>query len=50
MDWVAALIIFLLTATLIAFFHGVFTYPYGWLILIALLIARLTALKNKKLN
>lgn len=50
MDWIAALIIFLLTATLIAFFYDVFAYPYGWLILIVLLIARLTTLKNKKAN
>jgi len=48
MDWVAALIILLLAATLLAFFNGVFPYPYGWLILLALLIARLTSLYTKK--
>jgi hypothetical protein len=48
MDWIATLIIILLATTLLAFFYGAFAYPYGWLILIALLVARLSSKPIKK--
>ncbi len=40
MDWITAILIALLLATLIAYFSGVFPYPFGWLILMAVLIGR----------
>ncbi len=46
-DWVAALIVTLLIGTLLAFFAGVFPYPYGVLVLAALLVFRLTAIQKK---
>jgi len=42
-DWITALLIVLLIATLIAFFTGVLPYPVGWIVLAALLVFRLTA-------
>ena len=47
MDWVSALIIGLLASTLLAYFYGVFHYPYGVLILLAMLASRILFLKNK---
>ena len=47
-DWIAALLIIVLIGTLIAFFTGVFPYPYGWIILSALLVFRLTTVRNKE--
>ncbi len=41
LDWITAVIVTLLIATLLAFFSGVFPYPYGWLVLVALLVFRL---------
>ncbi len=41
LDWITALIVTLLIATLLAFFSGIFPYPYGWLVLAALLLFRL---------
>ncbi len=46
-DWIAAIIVVLLMATLAAFFTGIFPYPYGWIVLIALLVFRLTAIQQK---
>jgi len=43
LDWISVLLIFVLMATLIAFFAGVFPYPYGWIVLTVLLVFRLTA-------
>jgi len=43
LDWISVLFIFVLIATLIAFFAGVFPYPYGWIVLTVLLVFRLTA-------
>ncbi len=42
-DWFSTLLVTLLLATLLAFFTGIFPYPYGWIILTIVLIARLTA-------
>ncbi len=42
-DWITGLLVFLLIATLYAFFTGVFPYPYGWVVITALLVFRLTA-------
>jgi len=47
-DWISVLLIFVLIATLIAFFAGVFPYPYGWIILTMLLVFRLTANQEKE--
>lgn len=47
MDWISVVLGSLLIATLIAYFAGVFPYPFGWLILLALLMARLGILRIK---
>jgi len=47
-DWISVLLIFVLIATLIAFFAGVFPYPYGWIVLTVLLVFRLTANQQKE--
>ena len=41
-DWLSTLLVTLLTATLLAFFFGYFSYPYGWIVLTFVLVARLT--------
>ena len=46
-DWIAALLAILLLATLIAFFTDVFPYPFGWIILVGVLVYRLTGRKKK---
>ena len=47
MDWVALLLATFLLGTLIAFFSGVFPYPFGWIIFLVLLITRfVSARKN----
>lgn len=43
LDWISALLIILLIATMIAFFTGIFPYPYGWIVIMALLLFRLAA-------
>ena len=47
-DWISGLLIVLLIATLWAFFSGAFPYPYGWIVLMALLVMRLTAKQDKQ--
>lgn len=47
MDWVSALLIGLLASTLLAYFYGLFHYPYGVLILLALLVSRVLLIKSK---
>jgi len=47
-DWISVLLMFVLIVTLIAFFAGVFPYPYGWIVLTILLVFRLTANQNKE--
>ena len=47
MDWVSALLVGLLASTLLAYFYGVFHYPYGVLILLALLVSRVLFVKGK---
>lgn len=47
-DWITALLIVGLIATLIAFFTGVFPYPYGWLVVSALLLSRLAFAPGKE--
>ena len=47
-DWISVLLILVLLATLIAFFAGVFPYPYGWIVLTILLVFRLTANQKKE--
>ena len=47
-DWITALLISVLMATLIAFFTGLFPYPYGWLVFSALLLFRLTTVQKKE--
>ena len=42
-DGISALLVFLLIATLLAFFTGVVPYPYGWIVITVMLIFRLTA-------
>lgn len=42
-DWITAVIVILLVATLLAYFTGAFPYPYGWIVLIVMLLFRLTA-------
>jgi uncharacterized membrane protein YgaE (UPF0421/DUF939 family) len=41
-DWGSTLLVTLLIATLLAFFFGYFPYPYGWIVIAFVLIARLT--------
>ena len=48
MDWISALIVALLTATLLAYFYGAFDYPHGVLILLAALVSRMLFSQNKK--
>lgn len=48
MDWISVLLLGLLASTLMAYFYGVFHYPYGVLILLALLVSRILLLKNKE--
>lgn len=43
LDWISVLLVFVLMATLIAFFTGVFPYPYGWIVFTILLVFRLSA-------
>jgi len=47
-DWISALLAILLIATLLAFFTGVFPYPYGWIVLSAVLVLRLGANEKKE--
>ena len=47
-DWITAVLIAALAATLLAFFSGAFPYPYGWIVLTALLFMRLSAKREKK--
>ena len=46
-DWIALLLALVLVFTLIAFFTGVFPYPFGWIVLTALLVFRLTAIHKQ---
>ena len=48
MDWLSSLLIALLAATLLAFGYGLIPYPYGVLILLAMLASRFLFLRNKK--
>ncbi len=48
MDWISALLIGLLAATLLAYFYGFFNYPYGLLVLIVMLVSRFLFMKGKK--
>ena len=45
-DWLTILLAVLLLATLLAFFTGVFPYPFGWLIIAGLLVWRITGRKR----
>lgn len=47
MDWISALLLGLLASTLLAYFYDVFHYPYGVLILLALLVSRILLIKGK---
>jgi predicted Co/Zn/Cd cation transporter (cation efflux family) len=47
MDWISALLLGLLASTLLAYFYGVFHYPYGVLILLALWVSRILLIKGK---
>jgi dihydroxy-acid dehydratase len=47
-DWLSVVLIILLIATLIAFFTGVFPYPYGWIVLTVILVFRLTARQKEE--
>ena len=47
-DSVSALLIILLIATLLAFFTGVFPYPYGWIVITVLLVMRLKAIQKQE--
>ncbi len=42
-DWIAALIVVALIASIMAFASGLVPYPYGWIVLSLLLVFRLTA-------
>lgn len=48
MDTPLLIIIGLLAATLVAFFSGLFPYPYGLIVLLALLVARLLAVRSRE--
>jgi len=42
------ILIVLLIATLVAFFTGIVPYSYGWIVLAALLVFRLTAVRKRE--
>ena len=46
-DLISALLALILILTLIAFFTGVFPYPFGWIVITALLVFRLTAIHKQ---
>jgi hypothetical protein len=48
MDAVLIILLGLLLATLLAFFLGIFPYPFGLLVLAALIAARLFYLQDKR--
>ena len=48
MDWISSLLIALLATTLLAFAYGLIPYPYGVLVLLAMLASRFFFLRNKK--
>ena len=47
-DGVSVVLAVLLLATLLAFFTGVFPYPFGWLIIAGLLAWRLVGRESPK--
>lgn len=48
MDWISALLILLLAITILAFAYGLIPYPYGVLILLAMLATRFFYMRNQK--
>lgn len=48
LDWISALLIIALMATLIAFYAGIFPYPYGFIVITLLLVFRMTAGQEKE--
>lgn len=48
MDIPLLVIAVLLAATLLAFVAGVFSYPFGLIVLAALLVARILALRGRR--
>ncbi len=48
MDWIMALLILLLASTILAFAYGLIPYPYGVLILLAMLATRFFYMRNQK--
>lgn len=48
MDWITIVLVSLLLATLLAYFSGIFPYPYGWIILSVILVMRFAANKNNE--
>lgn len=48
MDWLTVILLVLLIATLIAYFSGIFPYPFGWLILVAILIGQILNQRGSK--
>ena len=47
-DWIAALLLVALIATLTAFLAGMFPYPYGWIVITILLWFRLSAIQKQE--
>ena len=47
-DWIAALLIIALIATLVAFFIGLIPYPYGWIVISLLLMFRLSGMLKQE--
>jgi len=47
-DWISVLLVVVLVATLVAFFTGVFPYPYGWIVISVLLVFRLSAIHKQE--
>ena len=47
-DQVLVILAILLAATLLAFFTGFFPYPYGWIVLLALIGFQVSALRRKE--
>jgi hypothetical protein len=47
-DRISVFLIIVLIATLIAFFTGMFPYPYGWIVITVLLVIRLIASQAKE--
>ena len=47
-DLVSVLLAIVLIATLLAFFAGIFPYPYGWIVITLFLVFRLASIRERE--